>query len=85
MKVRKVRRRIVRVARHAGRDLTRWRPTPVMGALLVGTVLGLGVAGAVAEVSGPHEARGDRGVITQKIDPAFGQEHAGDRPGDDRP
>src|SRR6478672_9044325 len=53
VRVSKIRRRIVRVARHGGRDLARWRPTPVVGALLVGAVLGLGVTGAVAAVSGP--------------------------------
>ena len=85
VRVRKIRRRIVRVARHAGRDLARWRPTPVVGALLVGAVLGLGVTGAVAAVSGPDEARGDRGVITQQFDPGAGHEHAGHGPGEDRP
>lgn len=85
MKVRKVRRRIVRVTRHAGRDLARWRPTPVVGALLVGAVLGLGVTGAVAAASGPDDARGDRGVITQRFVPGAGPEHAGHGPGDDRP
>ncbi len=85
MRVRNIRRRIVRVARHAGRDLARGRPTPVVGALLVGAVLGIGVTGAVATVSGPDEARGDRGVITQQFDPGAGQEHAGHGPGEDRP
>src|ERR1700712_343942 len=79
--VMKIRRRIVRVARHTGRDLALKRPTPVVGALLVGAVLGLGVTGAVVAVSGPDEARGDRGVITQQFDPGAGQEDAGHGPG----
>ena len=89
MRVGKIRRRIVRVARHTGRDLARWRPTPVVGALLVGAVLGLGVTGAVAAALGPDEARGDRGVIAQQLDPGAGHEPPGDGPGDgpgdDRP
>jgi hypothetical protein len=83
--VRKIRRRFVRVARHTGRDLARRRPTPVVGALLVGAVLGLGVTGVIAAVSGPDEAWGDRDVITQHFDPAAGHEHAGHGPDEDHP
>lgn len=78
MKVRKVRRRIERVARHAGRDLVRWRPTPVVGALLVGAVLGIGVTGAVAAVSGQEETKVDRGAVTQQFDPGAGHEYPGE-------
>ena len=85
MLVMKIRRRIVRVARHTGRDLALRRPTPVVGALLVGAVLGLGVTGAVVAVSGPDEARGDRDLLTQQFEPGAGHEHAGHRPGEDRP
>lgn len=85
VQVRRVRRRIVRVARRSARDLARWRPMPVVGALLLGAVLGVGVTGAVAAVSGPDEARGDRGVITQQFDPGAGHEYAGHGPGDDHP
>ena len=85
MRVRKIRRRIVRVARHAGRNLARRRPTPAVGALLVGAVLGLGVTGAVAAASGPDEARGDRGAITQQFDPGAGHEHSDHGPDDDHP
>lgn len=85
MKVRKVRRRVARFGRHAGRDLARWRPTPVVGALLVGAVLGIGATGAVSAVSGQDETRGGRGEVTQQFDSGAGQEYPGRGPGEDHP
>ncbi len=75
--MRKVRRRLVRVTRHAGRDLARWRPTLVVGALLVGAVLGVSATGAIAAVSGSDEARADRGVITQHFESGADHWHPG--------
>jgi hypothetical protein len=57
----------------------------VVGALLVGAVLGLGVTGAVAAVSGPDEARGDHGMIAQRFDPDAGRDYSGHGPDNDHP
>ena len=83
--VKKVRRRLVRAGRHSARNLARWRPTPVVGALLVGAILGVGATGAIAAVSGPDESRGDRGVIMQQFQPGPDQEHPGHGLGGDHP
>lgn len=85
MKVTKARRHAMRAIRHGARNLARWRPTPVVGALLLGAVLGVGATGAIAAVSGPDDLRGDRGVITQHFQPGPNQEHPGHGPGGDHP